>query len=58
MYFTYLIVYFVAYSVYLLPMGRRRSVKKYVEWNPESSNELCSVCGSMHTRLSPLRFKD
>ena len=29
MYFTYFIVYFVTYSVYLPPMGRRRSVKKY-----------------------------
>jgi len=29
MYLTYLIVHFVAYSVYLPPMGRRRRVKKY-----------------------------
>jgi len=29
MYFMYLIVYIVAYSVYLPPIGRRRSVKKY-----------------------------
>jgi len=27
MHFTYLIVYFVAYSEYLPPMGRRHSVK-------------------------------
>jgi len=29
MYFMYFIVYFAAYSVYLPPIGRRRSAKKY-----------------------------